>query len=97
MYLFWLALGFRSCVGFSLVSESWGYSPVVMRGLLIAVASLVAGHRLQSSGSQAGAHGLSCSRACGIFLDQGSNPCLLYWQVDSLPLSPRGSPELLVF
>ena len=32
-------------------------------------------------------HWLSCSMACGIFLDQGSNPCLLHLQVDSLPLS----------
>ena len=29
--------------------------------------------------------GLSCSTACGIFPDQGLNPCLLHWQVDSLP------------
>ena len=35
---------------------------------------------------------LSCSAACGIFLDQGLNPCLLHWQVDSLPLSHQGSP-----
>ena len=27
----------------------------------------------------------------GIFLTQGSNLCLLHWQVDSLPLSPRQS------
>ena len=27
-----------------------------------------------------------------IFPDQGSNLCLLHWQVDSLPLSPQGSP-----
>ena len=26
---------------------------------------------------------LSCSEACGTFLDQGSNPCLLHWQVNS--------------
>ena len=26
------------------------------------------------------AHGLSCSAACGIFPDQGSNPCPLHWQ-----------------
>ena len=38
------------------------------------------------------AHGLSCSEAFGIFLDQGSNPCLLGWQADSLPLSHQGSP-----
>ena len=29
------------------------------------------------------AHGLSCSTACGIFPDQGSNPCPLHWQADS--------------
>ena len=28
----------------------------------------------------------------GNFLTQGSNPYLLHWQVDSLPLSPQGSP-----
>ena len=27
----------------------------------------------------------------GIFLTQGSNPCLLHWQADSLPLSHQGS------
>ena len=37
-------------------------------------------------------HGLSCPVACGIFPEQGSNPCLLDWQVDSLPLSHQGSP-----
>ena len=35
-------------------------------------------------------HGLSCSAVCGILLDQGSNLCLLNWQVDSLPLSRQG-------
>ena len=29
--------------------------------------------------------GLSCSRACGIIPDQGSNLCLLHWQADSQP------------
>ena len=28
----------------------------------------------------------------GHFLIQGSNPCLLHWQADSLPLSQQGSP-----
>ena len=37
-------------------------------------------------------HGLSCSMACGSFPEQGSNLCLLHWQVDSLPLSQQGSP-----
>ena len=30
----------------------------------------------------------------GIFPDQGLNPCLLHWQVDSLPLSHNGSPHI---
>ena len=38
------------------------------------------------------AHGLSCSAACGIFPDQGSNPCPLHWQVDSQPVRHQGSP-----
>ena len=29
----------------------------------------------------------------GIFLTQGLNPCLLHWQVYSLPPSHRGSPR----
>ena len=32
----------------------------------------------------------------GIFLTQESNPCLLHWQVDSLPLSQLGSPIILI-
>ena len=38
------------------------------------------------------AHGLSCPTASGIFPNQGLSPCLLHWQVDSLPLSCQGSP-----
>ena len=38
-------------------------------------------------------HGLSCSTACGIFPDQGSNPCPLNWQVDSYALSHQRSPR----
>ena len=83
---------FSSCREWGLLS-SWSVR------LPIAGASLVVEHRLGHMGSavvapefwSAGlivvAHGLSCSEACGIFLDQGSNPCLLHWQVDSLQLS----------
>ena len=35
--------------------------------------------------------------ACGIFLDQGSNPCPLHLQADSLPLSHQRSPKHLEF
>ena len=39
-------------------------------------------------------HGLSCCIACGIFPDQGSDPCLLHWQADSLHTEPPGKPSL---
>ena len=39
-------LGLHCCLGFSLVAESRGYSPVAVCGLLIAAASLVVEHRL---------------------------------------------------
>ena len=48
--------------------------------------SVVVAHRLKSAASIVVAHGLSCSTAqkiCGIFPDQGSNPCPLHWQADS--------------
>jgi len=32
----------------------------------------------------------------GIFLTQGSNLCLQYWQVDSLPLGHQGSPKAAI-
>ena len=64
-------------------------------------ASVAAALRLRSTGPTAVAHGLSCCAASGIFLDQGSNSCLLsegsnscllHWQADSLPLSHQGNP-----
>ena len=54
-------------------------------------ASTVQVSRLQSKGSTVVVHGLSCSEVSGIFLDQGSNLCLLHWQADSLLLSHKGS------
>lgn len=53
--------------------------------------------RLWSTGAIVGAHGRSCSMACGIFLDQRSNPCLLHRQVDSFPLNHQGNFFLSYF
>ena len=39
------------------------------------------------------AHRLGCC-SMWVFLDQGSNPCLLLWQADSSPLSHQGIPHL---
>ncbi|KAJ8782454.1 hypothetical protein J1605_010162 [Eschrichtius robustus] len=59
---------------------------------------LYAQFRLKCSrraGSVIVAHGPSCSAACGMFPDQGSNPCPLHWQADSQPLRHQGSPTSL--
>ena len=48
------------------------------------------------AGSAAVAHEPSCSAVCGIFPDQGSNPCPLHWQADSQPLRHQGSPSCLL-
>ena len=58
-------------------------------------ASVVVVRGLQSIGSVVAAHGLSCSTACGIFPDQGSNLCPLHWQEDSSPLRHQGSPGIV--
>ena len=50
---------------------TWAFSSCVEWGLLTVVVSLVGEHGLQ-------ALGLSCSAACGIFLDQAWNPCSLH-------------------
>ena len=59
----------------SLAAVSGGSSLVAMCGLLVAAASLVVEHKLESVGSAVVAR--------GIFLDQGSNLCPLHWQVES--------------
>ena len=71
-----------------------------LRGLFPLV--VVSGGRslvvLRLQGTQASAvvvHGLSCSSACGIFLNQGLNLHLLHWQVDSYPLRHQGSLSVI--
>ena len=70
-------------------------------------ASLVAEHRLRCECSSCGSwplerrlsgcgDGISCSTARGIFLGQGSNPCLLHWQADS-STEPPEKPVLCTF
>ena len=54
IYLFLAVLGLRCCEGFSLFVVSRSYSPVAAHGLLIAVASLVAEHRLNGQSLEMG-------------------------------------------
>ena len=86
--LFVPVLGILGCAGFSLAVVSGVYSPAAVWGLRIAGASL-----LRSTGSIAAAHGLSCSLACGIFLDQGLNWCPPAWQGGFLTIGPSGKPS----
>ena len=52
---------------------------------------------LQLMGSAAVTLRASFSIACGLFLDQGSNPCPLHWQVDSYPLHQQGGLPFFIF
>ena len=91
IYLLMAVLGL-CCVGISLVAASRYCSPAAAHRLLTVAASPAAEHRLESTGSIVVVLGLSCSTACGIFLNQGYNSYLLYWQADSLPPSHQGNP-----
>ena len=67
-----------ACRLFSLVAVSRSFSLVAVVQLLIVVASLVAELSLLDAwASVVVAHRLSCSTSGGIFLERGSNPCLL--------------------
>ena len=70
LYLFLAVLGLCCyALAFSSCSE-WGLLFAAIQGLLIALASLVIEHGLLSVGSVTVVFGISCSMACGIFLDQ---------------------------
>ena len=49
---------------------------------------------LQSTGSVVVTYRFICSKACGIFPNQGSNWCPLHCKVDSQPLYHQGSSTL---
>ena len=83
--------------GLSLVVASRGHSSSRCTGLSLSWPLLLQSTGSRRTGSVIVAHGPSCSVACGIFPDQGSNPCSLHWQADSQPLCHQGSPPSSVF
>ena len=92
IFYLWLCWVFVSVRGLSLAAASGGHSSSRCAGL-----SLSRPHLLRSTGSRCAgsaivAHGPNRYVACGIFPDQGSNPCPLHWQADSQPLRHQGSP-----
>ena len=101
-YLFiylWLCWVFISARGLSPVVASRGHSSSRCTDLSLSRPFLLRSTGSRRAGSAIVAHGPSCSAACGILPDQGSNPCPLHWQADSHPLrhqgSPQGSPQTL--
>ena len=110
VHLVLAVLGLRCCGGFLWFHEpgllrtrtvqaprGGGFSPRVAWALGHR-ASVVSRSGFSSTGSIVAAHGLSCSAACGILLDQGSNPSM------SLPLAgrlfatePPGKPHVFHF
>ena len=97
MYIyFWLCWVFVSVWGLSLVVASGGHSSSRCVGLSLSRPLLLWSIGSRRAGSVVVAHGPSCSTACGIFPDQGSNPCPLHWQADSQPLRHQGSPLIMV-
>ena len=88
----WLCRVFVSVQGLSLVVASGSHSSSWCAGLSLSRALLLRRTGSRCAGSVIVAHGPSCSAACGILPDQGSNPCPLHWQADSQPLHHQGSP-----
>ena len=96
-FYLWLCWVFVSVRGLSLVAASGGHSSLRCAGLSLSWPLLLRSTGSRCAGSVVVAHGPSSSAACGIFPDQGSNPCPLHWQADSQPLCHQGSPNFTSF
>ena len=99
IYLFfylWLCSVFGSVQGPSPVAASGGHPSSQCVGISLLQPLLLQSTGSRHAGSVIVAHGPSCSAACGILLEQGSNPHPLHWQADSQPLRHQGSPTFNV-
>ena len=85
-------LGLRFCARAFSSCGKRGHSSSRCADLSLSRSLLLRSTGSRRTGSAVVAHGPSCSAACGIFPDQGSNPCPLHWQADSQPLHHQGSP-----
>ena len=89
-------LGLRFCARAFSSCGKRGHSSSRCAGLSLSRPLLLRSTGSRRAGSVTVAHGPSCSAACGIFPNQGSNPYPLHWQADSQPLRHQGSPRLLL-
>lgn len=85
-FFFWLCWALVAARGHSLVSVSGATLCCHARASHHGDFSFYGAQAVRHKGPAVGAHRLSSLRADGIFPDQGSNPCSLYWQADSYPL-----------
>ena len=88
----WLCWVLASARGLSPAAASGGHSSLQCTGLSLSRPLLLRSTGSKRAGSAIVAHGPSRSTACGIFWDQGSNPCPPHWQADAQPLRHQGSP-----
>ena len=94
LFLFLAVLGLSFCArAFSSCGE-WGHPSSQCAVFSLSWPLLLRSTGSRHAGSVVVAHGPSYSAACGIFPDQGSNPCPLHWQADSQPLRHQGSPTI---
>ena len=92
IYLFILIFLFiYGCVGSSFLCE--GFLQLWQAGATLHRGARASHYRVLSS---CGAQAPDAQVACGIFPDQGSNPCPLHWQADSQPLRHQGSPQYVL-
>ena len=96
IYLFMAVLGLRFCARAFSSCGKWGLLFIAVRGPL-SRPLLLRSTGSRRAGSVVVVHRPSCSVSCGIFPDQGSNPCPLHWQADSQPPCHQGSPSLSYF
>ena len=96
LFIFLAVLGLRFCARAFSSCREWGHSSSWCAGLSPSRPLLLRSTGSRRAGSVVVAHGPSCSAACGIFPDQGSNPCPLHWQADSQPLRHQGSPKVSI-
>ena len=82
-FSFWLCWVFVAACRLSLFAASGVYSSLRCVGFSLQWLLLLRSIGSRCVGSVVVVHGFSCSVACEIFLDQGSNPCPLHWQADS--------------
>ena len=92
IYHFWLRWVFVAVGGLSLVAASRSYSSLQCLASPCGGCSCCRARGSRLADFSSCGYRLSCSVACGILPDQGSNPCPLNWQADSYPLDHQGNP-----